>query len=443
MWKNLCMAAVAAVGMVFVGASCGGQAKNLCVDRNIRCDSPLICDPGDGVCKCGGRGGVQCPEDSVCDPVANTCVSKKCDRVDCSDKPGTSCDVRTGECKCGGTGGSVCGASETCNPNAKACVPRVNCNEVACPFNQTCDQLTGQCQCGTAVCAPGQACTLDGDSMKRCVADNCFGVACTGTSVCDSADGLCKCGGAICQSGQACMCPVGADAGCTSSQRVCRVSGLCTTVNCGNNGTTCDPADGQCKCGGPGGPTCTSSQVCNLGPPARCEGGEQCTLPDGGLKSCAGGTSCDPEDGVCKCGGRGGLVCAPAGGLDGGMAPAEICVSNPVQQACRQPCDIRNPDCQSGSYCYFDSSAATPSTYCAVPTDAKEEDSACTTATACFSMVPSARSLHCLELSLGHTGICRAYCDTSAGTAGCLQDRPRTCLPIPMAGTGTGYCNPM
>lgn len=441
MRKNVCVAVLLAFVMGVAGASCGNGARNVCVDRNISCSSPLICDPGDGICKCGGRGGVVCAEGSVCDPAANTCLSKACEKVDCSDKPGTSCDVLDGVCKCGGTGGAVCGASQTCNPNARACVSVSNCNQIACPLNQACDSASGQCHCGTAPCAAGQSCTIAGGE-KMCVADNCSGVACTGTSVCDPTDGLCKCNSVVCQSGQACACPSGSDGGCESTARVCRVSGLCNSVTC-NNGTTCDPSDGQCKCGGAGGPACAANQICNLGPPAQCEGGQQCALPDGGPKVCAGGTSCDPEDGLCKCGGRGGLLCAPAGGADGGaVTPAEICVTNSIQQACRRPCDVVSPDCQTGLYCYFDSSATTARAYCAVPTDNQQEDEACTTATSCFTMVPGARSLHCLGLALGQTGICRAYCDTAAGTAGCLQDRPRTCLAIPTAPSGSGYCNP-
>lgn len=441
MWKNLSVAVLAAGVMAGVGASCGNTPKNVCVDKNIRCAVPLICDPGDGVCKCGGRGGVVCPDGSSCDPVANTCVSKKCDNVDCTDKPGTSCDIIDGQCKCGGTGGTVCGASQLCNPNAKACVEVSNCNDVACPLNQTCDSASGHCRCGTGSCNAGETCTIDQSNQKVCVASNCTGVACSGTTVCDPTDGLCKCHGVVCQSGQACVCPNVSDAGCAAEVMTCQVSALCSNVRC-NNGTTCDPSDGQCKCGGPGGPVCASNQICNLGPPPHCAGGQQCVNPDGGAKVCAGGTSCDPEDGQCKCGGRGGVVCAPAGGNDGGSALAEICVANPVQRSCRRPCDVRSPDCDNGTYCYFDSSAATPASYCAAPTDSKGEDDACTTATACFSTVPGPRSLHCLGLALGQTGLCRAYCDTAAGTAGCLQDRPRTCLSIPMASMGTGYCNP-
>lgn len=444
MLKNIVLAAAAACVVGVVTASCGGGPKNLCADRNVSCEAPLSCDPNDGICKCGGRGGVICPDGFACDPVANTCQSRRCAGVDCSDKPGTSCDVLDGLCKCGGTGGLVCGATELCNANAKACVPRVNCNEIACPRNTTCDAATGRCKCGGAECMPGQACSIGMNNQRTCVADACTGVTCTGANVCDSNDGLCKCNDVVCQSGEACACPPGADGGCAQNERACRTGNACANVTC-TNGTQCDPVDGQCKCGGPGGPVCSAVQICNLGPPPQCQGGQQCTLPDGGPKTCTGGTSCDPEDGKCKCGGRGGVLCAPAGGADGGtMDPAEICVLNPVQQACRRPCDIRSPDCATGMFCYFDSSASTPAAYCAAPTDSKTEDLACTTATACFSTMPGPRSIHCLGLALGQTGICRAYCDVAAGIGGCIQvPRPQTCLQITGAPTGYGYCNPM
>lgn len=442
MWKNIVLASLAAVVVGAVTASCGGGTKNLCLDRNVSCEAPLTCDPSDGVCKCGGRGGVVCASGFSCDPAANTCLSTRCARVDCTDKPGTSCDVLDGLCKCGGTGGVVCTDTEACNPNAKACVPRVNCTQVACPLNQSCDQATGHCKCGGAECNAGQSCSVSSEGAKTCVNDACTGVTCTGNNACDTADGLCKCNGVVCQSGEACACPAGSDGGCAGNQLACRPGNACANVTCTNN-TTCDPVDGLCKCGGPGGPVCASNQICNLGPPAQCQGGAQCTLPDGGAKSCSGGTSCDPEDGKCKCGGRGGIVCLPEN-VDGGMTPAEICVQNPVQQACRQPCDIRSPNCPSGTYCYYDSSAATPAAYCAAPTDMKTEDDACTVATACFSTSPAPRSIHCLGLVLGQTGICRAYCDVAAGTAGCIQvPRPQTCLQIPQAPSGYGYCNPM
>jgi hypothetical protein len=443
MWKNLSVAAAAALVVGVVTVSCSGGSKDLCVERNVSCDAPLLCDPTDGVCKCGGRGGVSCPSGFACDATSNTCLSTLCAHVDCSDQPGTSCDVTDGSCKCGGTGGVVCGSGQTCDGNARACVRTSRCEDVGCSKNQTCDATTGQCLCGQATCTATQACVSSGAAgAKSCVADLCSGVACTGGTACDSADGQCKCGGAVCQAGQACQCTTGDGGTCADADRACRAGSACASAACAN-GTTCDPVDGQCKCGGPGGPACGSNQLCALsqanGP--QCIGGQQCTQPDGGAKTCAGGTSCDPEDGRCKCGGRGGIACAPAA-TDGGTAQAEVCVQNPSQQACHRPCDIRNSDCPTGTFCFFDSSASTPVAYCAAATDTRVEGSACTSPTACFA-ADRGVALHCLGLALGQTGICEAYCDVAAGTTGCVQvPRAQVCTQISNAPAGYGYCLP-
>lgn len=444
-WKNVLWAALAASVTGVVTASCGSGTRNICADRNVQCEAPLACDPGDGQCKCGGRGGVVCGEGFVCDPVANTCQSTRCARVDCSDKFGTSCDVLDGKCKCGGTGGLSCADNEQCNPLTKTCAPSIDCRARGCNRNESCDQGTGRCLCGNGSCTVAESCSItSSDGSRMCVANVCKGVACTGANLCDVGDGFCKCNGVVCQSGEACACPPGADGGsCATTERSCRAGTACLGVSC-QNGTTCDPVDGVCKCGGPGGPACAANQICSLGPPPKCQGGVQCTQPDGGPRSCPSGTSCDPEDGACKCGGRGGVACAPAGGADGGtMEAAEVCVQNPNQQACRRPCDIRSPDCPTGTFCYFDSSATTPVAYCAAPTEMRGENLDCNSATACFSMSPAPRSLHCNGLALGQKGLCRAYCDVAAGPAGCLQvPVAQRCLQITGAPMGYGYCLP-
>ncbi len=438
MRKKILLAAAAGFTIGLFASSCGGGPKNLCLDKQA-CTGALVCDPTDGICKCGGRGGLICPDGFTCDPLGNTCAPTKCAGVDCNDKPGTSCDVLDGQCRCGGTGGKLCGANEVCNPNAAVCVPALNCNEIACPKNQTCDNSTGRCKCAQVECKLGQFCSISGgNGAKACVDNLCSGVKCTGTTVCDANDGYCKCNGAICQSGEACNCPAGADAGCGDTARICRPGSACAGVNC-LGGTTCDPVDGQCKCGGPGGPACSVLQICAMGPPAQCQGGAQCTTADGGTKTCPGGTSCDPEDGKCKCGGRGGQVCAPATTTD----PADICVSNPQQKACKRPCDVRAPDCSvAGTYCYFDITAATPAAYCSAATGTQAEESGCTTATACLGANPP-KSLNCTGLALGQAGICRSYCDVVAGAAGCVQvPKAQLCVQITGAPTGYGYCQP-
>ena len=426
------------IAMAAVAAGCSGN-KDLCANKS--CDSPLICDADDGVCKCGGRGGVACPTGFVCDSAANTCQSTRCKGVDCSMSPGTSCDVVDATCKCGGTGGTVCGGTDVCNPASKRCEPPVSCSEVACSRNQTCDQATGQCKCGATACAAGQFCAVDMAGAKSCVGDICTGVKCAGTTKCDPADGYCKCNSVICQSGAACSCPSGSDGGsCADTDRTCRAGSACQGVTCAG-GTTCDPVDGACKCGGPGGPACAANQICALGPPAQCQGGSQCTQPDGGAKTCGGGTSCDPEDGRCKCGGRGGTLCAPA--VDGGV-PAEICVSTPGQLVCRPPCDTRAPNCSVGTACYFDSAAATPAAYCAahVEPSAKLNDG-CTAANQCFTEADGGLPgpLHCNGLAAGTTGICRSYCDTTQAN-NCPTQVAQNCVQIQTAPAGVGYCQP-
>lgn len=432
-------AVVAAFGITMVvgATSCSGGSKDLCADNQVRCEEGLACDPEDGLCKCGGRGGVVCPSGFECGPASNTCEPTRCATVTCANQ--TSCDVNDGKCKCGGTGGTLCAATESCDPVAKKCQSPVDCRQVACPRNQTCDPSTGGCLCGSEVCAPGRFCSTAGTD-KTCVDSLCSGVTCVGATTCDPNDGLCKCNSAVCTSGDSCQCDT-ADGGCAPTARSCKPSSACVGVSC-DGGTNCDPTDGQCKCGGPGGPACGSAQICALGPPLQCQGGDQCGLPDGGVKSCASGTSCDPEDGLCKCGGRGGEVCAPA--VVGPPAePGEVCVSTTSSIRCRRPCDPKAPDCPSGEYCYFDSSAATPVAYCSPNTGTQTEGQQCTAATVCFTTAPAPRSLHCLGLAPGVFGLCRSYCDTAAGNVSCAQiPRPQQCFPIDNAPEGVGFCQP-
>lgn len=433
-WVPLFVGLVAGAALAL---ACGG-ARDLCKDKNVRCQSPLLCDPVDGVCKCGGRGGVVCPEGFVCASELNACVTTKCEGKVCA--AGTSCDIADGECKCGGTGGMVCGAGELCDPVAKRCAPILDCNQVACPRNEYCDGATGRCLCGGAPCEPGKACSLGAGGARTCVADPCSATTCAGATVCDPADGFCKCGGVMCQSGESCLCPPGVDAGtCGVSARICRPSTACTNVTCAG-GATCDPTDGLCKCGTvPGGPVCSGDQICSPPPLAQCQGGAKCSEADGGAKVCAGGTSCDAEDGLCKCGGRGGQVCALASGGD----PAQVCVANSLQQSCKRPCDPRNQDCPSGEYCYYDPTAAVPVSYCAIPSDSRTEGQSCQTATACFATQPASIALHCTGLAMGQSGLCRSYCDTTKAGVDCPQvPTAHVCTQIQDAPAGLGYCQP-
>jgi hypothetical protein len=246
----------------------------------------------------------------------------------------------------------------------------------------------------------------------------CATVQCSAMNVCDPTDGLCKCKGVVCLAGERCDPALG-----------CVQSSACNQVTCSGL-TTCDPADGLCKCGGAGGPVCASNQICVLTPQPVCQGGGACNQPDGGPVTCAGNTSCDPNDGVCKCGGAGGIVCSTG----------EICVNGFTSNACRTPCDPLSPSCTAGNFCFFDYSVAIPVAYCAAPTGSSLEGDACTTATQCFASATS-RSLVCVGLFPGQAGICREYCDAT-NDAGCPQTPPnQMCMPLPGA-TDAGFCQP-
>jgi hypothetical protein len=255
----------------------------------------------------------------------------------------------------------------------------------------------------------------------------CTGVHCNGQATCDPTDAYCKCNGQLCASGATCTC-AGSQSSCAESMKSCVTGTPCVGVTCGG-GTTCDPTDGLCKCGGPGGPACAMNQICALGPPPTCMGGSiTCSPP------CTGGTSCDSTVGVCKCGGVGGAVCTGS----------EICVAAPFAISCKRPCDVRAPTCPTGTFCYWDETALgpPPSGYCSAPTGTQPEQSACISATACFVSSP-AHALHCAGVALGQFGTCHSYCDVAAGTAGCLQvPVAQVCTQISGAPAGYGYCQP-
>ena len=136
----------------------------------------------------------------------------------------------------------------------------------------------------------------------------------------------------MCSGGEACE-PVSAQ--CVRSSR-------CEGVTCGL-GSSCDPSDGLCKCGGAGGPVCGDVQTCDP-IDRRCLGGDQCQ----GV-TCDRGTSCDPEDGLCKCGGYGGAACGSE----------DTCVVDGAQARCEQSCVLGTNACGAGRGCGWDSTAGT------------------------------------------------------------------------------------
>lgn len=120
---------------------------------------------------------------------------------------------------------------------------------------------------------------------------------------------------------------------------------LCYMVAC-DEGLTCDPADGHCKCGGPGGPTCKPGEVCNA------DSGV-CFSPKCEFQPCDKGQTCDPLDGVCKCGDtkcQDGETCVDLTCVSGDLCKGKSCPSG-------QACDPSDGHCKcSGVVCELNES---------------------------------------------------------------------------------------
>lgn len=413
--------------LITAALGCGKAANTRCT--GVTCTGGLTCDPADGLCKCGGEGGLVCAQGQVCDSKHLACVDPAiaCEQVTCEGN--TACDPADGQCKCGGSGGPVCAAGEICDPATRHCSSGTACTGVVCSGREVCDPTDAVCKCDGQVCGAGQICAdTDGGG---CIASPCAGVHCTGSTTCDPADGQCKCGGAggpFCGAGETCACTaVGADGGCDAASRACEGSTLCASVTC-TGGTVCDPADGVCKCGrgedgGAGGNICGSGQSCDPAVGA-CIGGDRCRDV-----VCPGGTSCDPEDGQCKCGGQGGQVC----GQD------QSCFQLQNGNACRTGCDPLMQNCPPNQACFFDESAIAATGYCAPPgtkTDLGNPPPLCNGPADC------AQGYNCEpEVGRDFPGTCHRYCDTKQGANGCTNSD--VCVQVGNgAPVGLGQCKP-
>lgn len=425
LWRRRRSAAASLLALCLLaplGLGCGKKANTRCT--GVTCVGGSACDPGDGVCKCGGEGGVVCSATASCDTKARACVepAHDCAGVTCTGN--TACDPADGKCKCGGAGGTACGAGQLCDPQTRSCTSALACAGVVCAGSESCDPGDGTCKCGGAVCGPGQLCGA-GDGGAACVASRCAGVHCTGDTTCDPTSGACLCGGASCGAGQTCLCA--GDAGsCTDAARTCQNSTRCAAVTCAL-GSSCDPADGVCKCGGPGGPVCGAGQACDVTVGA-CLGGDRCR----GVTCAVAGTSCDPEDGKCKCGGQGGVQCTPD----------QTCFALSQGYACRVACSPLNPVCPTGLGCYFDESASAPTGSC-LPIGTRTGPPMA--AESCQSANDCVEHYHCGPV-VGHSfpGYCERYCAVDQGAGGCTG--ALNCVqigngvPIDADGGGLGAC---
>jgi len=117
-------------------------------------------------------------------------------------------------------------------------------------------------------------------------------------------------------------------------------------VQCGDDpNVTCDPLDGVCKCGAT---TCSEGEICvqnRCGVPDPCAG-----------QACPEGQTCDSTDGRCKCGGE---ICADNESCVDGVCVDDPCkgvncpqnsVCNPVDRACHCGTET-GPVCETGQAC--------------------------------------------------------------------------------------------
>jgi len=374
----------------------------------VVCDANETCNAATGYCECGDAG--VCAEGQRCElePSA-TCVSDLCDFTVCD--RGQSCDPADGLCKCGS---SECAADEVCVDGA--CEQSSRCDGVQCGAGESCDLTDGICKCGkgenATLCSFGQTCEDD-----TCKADACAGVNCGAGTQCNPNDGLCHCGsvdGAICSRGQACV-----DDG--TGVLACNGPDICAGNTC-TGGTVCDPTGlteqglVACRCGGisSSSPICGPGQTCDAAT-GRCLGGDQCANV-----RCTGGTSCDPEDGICKCGGLNGQVCGEG----------EVCANLGDKAACSPSCNpVTQTGCPDGYGCYYDASQRLIGPFCApTTTTAPGENSPCGSATDCGA------GFHCTAAADANR--CREYCDPALLGADC-SGTGRACVQIE---PGIGIC---
>jgi len=386
-----------------LGLGCGDEMVASEVSRcaEASCEGALVCDEADGLCKCGGAAGTLCDEGEICvlEPSAH-CVAPSCEFVQCD--RGMRCDAASGTCLCGR---EACAEGERCVDGG--CTAIDVCDGVICEDGLSCDPADGYCKCGETLCEGDEIC-VDGG----CVAGRCAGVSCGVGSACDPDDGTCRCGGPggpVCSAGESCD--------LEGYLPRCVHAALCDSVSC-PAGETCDPDDGICRCGGvgPEHPGCTSGASCVSG---TCVGGDLCA-PGGAPVVCATGQSCDPIDGLCKCGGKDGVVC----GEDEG------CSTLAGSPACLKRCSplASSTGCSRDDGCYLDPELDHQEAYCA-PAGMQRLDQGCNSQTDCLSGLFCTRSEVCAQL-----------CDAADVFDACPSIRPDLECSALGAGLQVGYC---
>lgn len=360
----------------------GGACINDTVCVNDRCVEYNPCDDR------------FCPDGFLCS--LNGCrAANPCNPSPCN--PGWVCQVQDGQATCVESlcSGKICGAGEQCRSG--------NCVDPC--ADVPCDQ-------GGRLCPDGRAC-CDGvccEAGLQCRGLECLPPAgvcepeCGPGQICVNSQCYCREDPSVpCDSGECCV-PLGSETGPGSAQCVDPCAGnpcadnldaplcsrncalpegfecksSCEEIDCSpppNNlaNTECNPADGACVCG-PDLESCRANECCIAGescedpcfgnpcaenPEARgCR--RDCTLAEGfecidlcdGVTCAIPGTSCDRNDGLCKCGPQDQLCatesfCCVEGGVPGyGNDAGEQCVADPCDgnpcfpEQCVKACEL-------------------------------------------------------------------------------------------------------
>lgn len=236
-----------------------------------------------------------------------------------------------GSCACGD--GPACDEGVLCRDGA--CDVPDPCAGVVCDGAARCDPGTRACLCGDEVCDQDVECRLAAGEPV-CWVDDCSGIECPEGTFCNAGDGTCHCGsatGPVCSSAQSCR------------EGVCEPGDVCEELACLGEGMICDPEVNHCRCGGigPEFPLCWSDRWCAHDGTRWFCGGAECRGVD---CSAVPGSSCDPEDGICKCGGLGGVLC----GIGEGCS-----VDGDGNDVCAKRCHPLGSDCEGGLACSYDS----------------------------------------------------------------------------------------
>ncbi|HVZ33640.1 MAG TPA: hypothetical protein VG963_14510, partial [Polyangiaceae bacterium] len=225
-----------------------------------------------------------------------------------------------------------------------------------------------------ASCDDGQFCTVEdtcsngvcGGPPREC--DD--GIGCNGVSTCDERAGACTPAVNLCDAGALCS----SDGSCVTTCSGCVIDGNCIAAGvhpAGNSCLVCDPARSTTSylaspagtaCGDSRSSACDDSDACDgsgacqtrhRADGSACSDGQACTVDDscraglcapGPLRTCPGGSTCDPSSGNCvcqegqqRCDGNLLEVCS-----GGGFDLAEDCGDGRVCNAAAGRCDCKD-----------------------------------------------------------------------------------------------------